>query len=191
MSRADALMDSLRQKALHARRNMTPFERGEASEIITEKIGRSPLFNAATLIACYLPMGDEVDTRAIIARAWRANKRVFVPVMRNHYQMIFREIGPDTTLLRNRMKIWEPNSGDIVSPTELQVVITPTVAYDDDGHRIGMGGGYYDRCFSFLRHRKVWLKPKLLGVAFKCQKVEKITPNTWDIPLYRIYDESN
>jgi 5-formyltetrahydrofolate cyclo-ligase len=53
-----------------------------------------------------------------------------------------------------------------------------------------MGGGYFDRYFSFLRHRQHWLHPKLIGVAFDCQKVEEIPANPWDIPLYSVITES-
>ena len=134
-------------------------------------------------------MKDEVDTRPIIARAWRANKRVFVPVTHCSGEMFFREIRTDTTLQRNQMSIWEPVTGEIVAPRALQIVVTPTVAFDRNFNRIGMGGGFYDRCFAFLRHRKHWLRPKLMGVAFKCQEVEKISPNAWDIRLYRIFTE--
>ena len=135
-------------------------------------------------------MHDEVDTRAIIARAWRANKRVFVPVTLRSGEMFFREIRTDTTLQKNQLSIWEPDAGKIVRPHILQLVITPTVAFDRNCNRIGMGGGYYDRCFAFLRHRKHWFRPKLMGVAFKCQEVEKISPNAWDIRLYRIITEA-
>ena len=89
------------------------------------------------------------------------------------------------------MSIWEPESGHFIAPRQLQIIITPTVAYDEHNHRIGMGGGYYDRCFSFLRHRRQWVKPKLLGVAFDCQKVERISQNSWDIRLYRTFSETN
>jgi len=183
------LMHDFRKKALGARREMSAEKRARASEIICKKVTSSREFLSASLIACYLPMHDEVDTRLIIEHAWRANKRIFVPITRNNGEMFFREIRPDTTLQRNQMSIWEPQSGDFISPRELQLVITPTVAFDTYGHRIGMGGGYYDRCFSFLRHRKYWIKPKLAGVAFKCQEIEEITPNTWDIRLYRMFIE--
>lgn len=183
------VMQDLRKNALRARRKMTVEQREIASQNICKKLTSSREFHAAKLVACYLPMRDEVDTRNIIDCAWRANKRIFVPIMRNTGEMLFCEIGPDTTLSRNEWGIWEPVDGEIISPRKLQFVVTPTVAFDKDGHRIGMGGGYYDRCFSHLRHRKKWLKPKLAGVAFSCQEVEKISPNTWDIRLYRVFSE--
>ena len=183
-------MRKLREKSLRARRGLGVESRAAASTIICDRVTNSREFRSATNIACYIPLQDEVDTRPIIARAWRANKRVFVPVTLHSGEMFFREIRTDTTLLRNRMSIWEPATGEIVTPRFLQLVVTPTVAFDRDCNRIGMGGGYYDRCFAFLRHRKYWLKPKLMGVAFKCQEVEKISPNAWDIRLYRIITEA-
>jgi len=184
-------MNDIRKKALRARREMNANDRLFASQIICNRVTSSREFLSAKLIACYLPMRDEVDTRLIINRSWRANKRIFVPITRDKGKMFFREIRPDTTLRRNRMAIWEPETGEMISPRQLQLVVTPTVAYDNHNHRIGMGGGYYDRCFSFLKHRRHWLKPKLLGVAFDCQKVEKISPNTWDIRLYKIFSDTN
>lgn len=192
MSRVRKLqaMDKFRSQALRARRTLSTDERLAASKIICSKVTQSREFRAAKLIACYLPMSDEVDVREIIERAWRANKRVFAPITRNTGEMFFREIQPETTLTRNSMGIWEPRSGEFISPRALHIVLTPTVAFDSFEHRIGMGGGYFDRCFAFLRHRKKWMKPKLLGVAFECQKVEKISPNAWDIRLYRIFTEA-
>lgn len=175
-----------RTQALRARREMHADDRARASRNICHQITSSREFSSASLIACYLPMTDEVDTREIIERAWRANKRIFIPVIRNNRKMFFREIRPNTTLQQNRHSIWEPLTGDFVAPRKLQLVITPTVVFDHQNNRIGMGGGYYDECFKFLRHRKHWLRPKLIGVAFKCQEVEKISPNTWDVRLYRI-----
>ncbi len=184
-------MHNFRKNALCARREMSAEKRRIASKTICQKVTSSRDFLSASIVACFLPMYDEVDVRIIIESAWRANKRIFVPITRSGGEMFFREIRPNTTLLKNKMNIWEPASGDFISPRDLQLVVTPTVAFDSEKHRIGMGGGYYDRCFSYLRYRKHWLKPKLLGVAFSCQEVEKISPNLWDIPLYKVFHEEN
>ena len=69
---------------------------------------------------------------------------------------------------------------------ELDVVITPLVAFDGEMNRIGMGGGCFDRTFAFLKRRKVYLRPKLIGVAFACQQIEKVNANPWDIRLFQI-----
>ena len=135
-------------------------------------------------------MVDEVDTCELIRRAWCANKRVFVPVTTAGNEMFFREISPDTRLERNAFGLLQPESGDSISSRKLQLVVTPTVAFDSDGNRIGMGVGYYDRSFSFLRHRRKWFAPKLIGVAFNCQKVEEIPANPWDIRLCGIVTEA-
>ncbi len=168
---------------------MDPDERANASEEICKRVIHSGIFFSSHSIGCYLPTSDEVDTRSIIERGWRANKRIFVPVLRKGRQMSFRELTPDTLLQRNAYGVWEPLTGDVISPHQLDIAIAPTVAFDDDNNRIGMGGGYFDRCFSYLRHRKNWLRPKLIGVGFQCQKVEKISPNAWDIPLYRVFSD--
>lgn len=184
-------MISLRRNALRARRNMNSEQRVTASEIICKRVLAAREFYACTTIGCYLPMIDEVDTRGIIEAAWRANKRVFVPVLRSKGEMFFCETLPETELEQNSFGVWEPVRGFLVAPQKLDLVITPTVAFDKKRHRIGMGGGYFDRCFSFLRHRKHWIRPKLVGVAFQCQEVEEIAPNPWDIRLYRVISDKN
>ena len=184
-------MNSLRAKALRARREMSAEDRAKSSALICKRVINSGIFFSSHTIACYLPMEDEVDTRAIIERAWRANKRIFVPVLRKNGKMFFREMNPDTVLEKNHYDVWEPMSGDFISARKLDVAIAPTVAFDSANNRIGMGGGYFDRCFAYLRHRAYWLRPKLIGVAFDCQKVEKISPNPWDIRLYRVFSDAS
>jgi 5-formyltetrahydrofolate cyclo-ligase len=179
----------IRNRALTARRAMDDEERIVASSVITSKFTSSHLFMSAHSIACYMPMKDEVDSRAVFERGWRSNKHMFVPVTLDDGSMYFCEVLRETELKRNQFGVFEPTSGTIYSPRFLDVVIAPLVAFDAHHNRIGMGGGYFDRCFSYLRHRRHWFQPKLIGLAFHCQKVEKITPNPWDIPLYCVYDE--
>ena len=182
-------ISSQRQSALLARRSLSAETRARASAVICQRLCERPEFYASKTLACYLPMQDEVDTRGIIDAAWRANKRTFVPVLRGRAQMVFCEIDADTELEQNSFGIWEPVRGFVIDPRRLDIVVTPTVAFDRQCNRIGMGSGYYDRCFAHLRNRRLWLRPKLIGVAFACQEVEKISPNPWDIPLYAVISE--
>jgi 5-formyltetrahydrofolate cyclo-ligase len=99
-------------------------------------------------------------------------------------------VTPDSDLVHNEWGLLEPVSGDVIEPKELDVVLTPLVAFDAERHRIGMGGGYYDRTFAFLHERRRRFRPKLVGLAFDCQRTEKIAVNPWDITLYRVITES-
>jgi len=190
LTQATNAIAQLRKRGLRARRLLDDQTRANASQVIAERIVRSHEFMACKTIACYLSSYDEVDLSYVIERAWRANKRIFAPVVANKYGMFFRQLLPDTILERNRFDLWESVSGDQIDARQLDVVFAPVVAFDNYHHRIGMGSGYFDRRFAFLKHRRHWLRPKLIGVAFDCQKVEKIEPNPWDIRLYCVITEN-
>jgi len=181
----------LRDRGQNARQNLDADLHMKYSQAICRRFLKSGLFFRSKTIACYLPFASEVDTSTIFERAWRARKSVFVPVMDNGHEMRFVQIERNTRLELNPFGIWEPVSGSEISAKNLDVVATPLVAFDGNLHRIGMGGGYFDRCFHFLRGPRQWSRPKLAGIAFECQRVEKIHPNPWDIRLYRVFTEAN
>ena len=170
--------------------SMTAEERAAASRRITDRFLNSRFFLGSETIACYVSTWDEVDTSAIIERAWCAKKRVFLPVTAAHGRMVFRQTMPGTELARNDFGLWEPVSGALIDARRLDVVVTPLVAFDTRKNRVGMGGGYFDRTFAFLGNRSTWLQPKLIGVAFESQRVQKITRNPWDIPVFRVLTEA-
>jgi 5-formyltetrahydrofolate cyclo-ligase len=180
---------ALRRAARAARAALSSDERDRASEKIADKVIRSSWFRSSKVIACYLSTEEEVDTSPLIERAWRMKKRVFVPLIKKNFTMQFCELRADSTLILNWYGLPEPQDGKIIAPRALDLVITPVVAFDDDGNRIGMGGGYFDRTFSFLRNRQLLFHPKLIGLAFSCQRVEKIAPNPWDIRVFRLINE--
>jgi len=180
----------IRAAAKIARAKLTPVQRLSASRLIADRIIASDFFRNADSIACYIPLATEVDTWPIIECAWESKKRVFAPVVQKTSALRFRRVQNRNELSANKMGLLEPENGEFISASALDVVLTPLVAFDSDRNRIGMGGGYYDRSFSFLRGGDQNLKPLLVGVAFDCQFVEKIAPNHWDIPLFRIFTES-
>ncbi|MDX1498372.1 MAG: 5-formyltetrahydrofolate cyclo-ligase [Woeseiaceae bacterium] len=180
----------LRSRGRDARRALTDSERATASRRIAATVIRTHEFNAARFIACYLPMREEVDPAGVIARAWDAGRRVYVPVLGAHGSMFFGRLAADTRLAKTPFGLYEPIDTEVIAPRKLDLVITPVVAFDDRGHRIGMGGGYFDRAFAFLKRRRHWLQPKLLGLAFDCQQVDGFEPNPWDVSLYSVVTES-
>ena len=189
MTRRTDAIASARRAAKSARRALSPDYRLAASNTIADRVVRMHEFVACKKFACYLPMPDEVDATAVIERAWRMQKDVYAPVIDQHGGMAFVRLRPDTALNRNWYGLWEPESGAQIHAQDIDLVITPVVAFDKHRHRIGMGSAYFDRCFAFLKHKQYWRRPKLVGLAFNCQQVEKIKPNPWDIPLYKVITE--
>ena len=84
----------------------------------------------------------------------------------------------------------EPDRTRIIDPRRLDLVLTPLVAFDDRGTRIGVGRGYYDRCFRFLSGRNAWQRPKLLGVGYELQHVPHLPAEPWYIPLWGAVTEA-
>ncbi len=97
--------------------------------------------------------------------------------------MRFGLVRRDVAMERNPFGILEPSAGPFIDARSLDLVLTPLVAFDDRGIRLGMGGGFYDRCFKFLRIRTAWCKPKLVGVGFEHQHLPSIRAASWDVRL--------
>jgi 5-formyltetrahydrofolate cyclo-ligase len=135
-----------------------------------------------------MPFDGEPSLSPLVEVARRQRKRLYVPVLRG-LTMTFAELAPAATLAPNFFGILEPKVGARLDARRLDLVLTPLVAFDDHGVRVGVGRGYYDRCFRFLRHRTHWRRPKLLGVAYELQRVPPLVPSSWDVPLWAVVTE--
>jgi 5-formyltetrahydrofolate cyclo-ligase len=180
-----------RKSALRARRELAEQARLQASRRICHRFLNSRYFYSAQQIGCYISMPDEVDTSDILARAWQASKQIYCPVVVAGESLRFVALTRESRLVRSGFGLLEPVNGEEILPLDLDVVVVPVVAFDETGRRIGMGGGYYDRTFRALANRRGWMHPKLVGVAFDCQKVPKIKANPWDIALSAVLTESS
>ena len=89
---------------------------------------------------------------------------------------------------RNRWGIFEPDRPGI-NGRWLDLALVPCVAFDANGERLGMGAGFYDRHFSFLKHRSAWCRPRLLGLAYEFQRTTGIDVRPWDVPLWGVVTE--
>jgi len=161
----------------------------DADRAIQAHIGRLPAFRRARHIAVFLAFDGEPSLNLLIAHARRRGKRLYAPVLRG-MTMTFAEIEASARLATNFFGIAEPQLGATIDARELDLVLTPLVAFDDRGTRIGVGRGYYDRCFGFLRNRRLWRRPKLCGVAYELQRVPELASNNWDVPLWGVVTEA-
>lgn len=181
------------RRALRAeRRGLTPATRRAASRRACARLRRLPWFRQARDIALYLPLPDEADPRFLADRD-RVH-RFFVPAMVGHDRMRFARLDPRLPLRRNRFGIPEPRHPGrrLRRPATLDLVVMPLVGFDDHCNRLGQGGGHYDRAFSFLVHRRLRHGgPRLVGLAFECQRVTGLPHRHWDVPLDAVVTEAD
>ena len=177
----------LRRMLRKARRALSPSEQRKAAQGLYRQLAQQPLFRRAKHIALYLPTDGEIDPRLLLRAAQRRGKATYLPVLSAwpRTKMVFQRVRPGEKLQPNRFRILEPrvNIGQQRKVWALDLVLLPLVGFDEAGGRLGMGGGFYDRSLAYLARRKSWRKPTLLGLAHECQKVEKLTQASWDVPL--------
>ena len=185
---------ALRQQIREKRRALSDSEREHAAFLLCERLASTREFKQSTHIAFYLPNDGEMDLTLLIEHAWQQGKQCYLPVLAepNTQRLWFIPYQPNQKLKQNRFGIPEPvhkASTRLRKTISLDLILMPLVAFDSQGQRLGMGGGFYDRTLAFLRQRKYWHKPNLLGVAYDFQKVKQIESNPWDIPLQAIATE--
>ena len=167
-----------------ARRALRPKERARASQRLCQRLARSGLLTRYARFTAFFGFDGEVDLSRFTARLEATNKQLFMPVIRGP-RLWFMPMRSGTRLSRNRFGIAEPCGppDDRVALLALDVILMPLVAFDRRGHRIGMGGGYYDRTFAFKRFKRTSSRPLLVGVGFELQCVDAIPAEPWDVPL--------
>ena len=182
----------LRQSIRQQRRSLSRAEAEQCAEQLAHRTARHPLVLQSQRIAAYLAADGEIDPYPLMQSLWASGKTLYLPVLApfSNQKLWFAKFNPADTLVFNRFGIPEPVRRRLIKPCALDLVLTPLVAFDSSGHRVGMGGGYYDRSFAFMRRRHYWRKPRLLGLAYELQKQSSITPNDWDIPLDAVATEA-
>jgi 5-formyltetrahydrofolate cyclo-ligase len=175
----------LRQRIRRERRELDPQERARCSARIVDRIRSQGVYMKARRVASFLAFDGEPDLAALHRAARRQGKQLFVPVLSGG-EMRFALLKPHARTHGNAFGILEPRAPRYVDPDSLDLVLTPLVGFDERGTRLGVGGGYYDRCFHFLANRRLWRRPKLLGVAYDFQRLPRIDREIWDVPLWGV-----
>ncbi len=190
----DTLSRAEIRRSMRARRRQLPLhEQARRSESLAVRVASSWLFRRSRHVAFYLPNDGELDLTPLIAKACAMKKRCYLPVLSPvyHNRLWFAPYDGRAPLVLNRFDIPEPdlNWRDMRPAWAMDLVLTPLVAFDGNGNRLGMGGGFYDRTLAYLERRKVWRKPLLLGVAHDFQKVGTLPAEAWDVPLHGVFTE--
>jgi 5-formyltetrahydrofolate cyclo-ligase len=182
--------ETLRRDMRNRLREMSPALRAEASLVICQTAANLPAFLKSRCVALFAPLPSEPDIHPLIEEAWAQGKRVVLPLMIKH--------GTKPELVWHEVKNWD----DVVVPgpfglrepdplrcprvrlAEINCAFVPGVAFDEEGFRLGRGGGFYD---SFLS-----VAPKVLscvGLMFNAQKVSDVPREPHDQALRSVITE--
>jgi len=178
---------ALRRQLRQARRNLSPLQQQHAARDLYRQLAQHPQFRRARHLALYLPNDGEIDPRPLLRAAQRRGKATYLPVLSAwpRTKMVFQRVRAHEKLARNRFRILQPRPQPARQrkPWALDLVLLPLVGFDAHGGRLGMGGGFYDRSLAYLKMRKNWHMPTLLGVAHECQRVDRLALASWDVRL--------
>jgi len=182
---------AIRNANRSTRASLSPEQVTDASLSVTAELWRQPFMSRCKRVAAYFAFNGEIDCRYIIEKAWQTGREVYLPVIQNR-SLAFAQYRANSPLATNQFGIPEPicSARQLIKPSDLDIVLAPLVAFDAIGNRIGMGAGFYDRSFGFLRYRYNWKHPRLIGLAYDFQRTAKIKAFSWDVPLHAAITES-
>lgn len=187
--------DRLRRELRAKRRKLSPLQRKQAARGAALAFVASRSFRAAKRIALYSTVGSELDTLPLLVASLARGKAVFVPRVKagRARRMDWVRAYPDSIWRSNRYGIAEPQPrrrDDVEHALNLDLVLLPLLGFDARGHRLGSGTGFYDRALAFrLRRQRLWRRPRLIGLAFACQRVSELPAQRWDVPLDGVLTE--
>jgi 5-formyltetrahydrofolate cyclo-ligase len=176
----------LRQQMRQRRRALSPLQQRKAAQQLYRKLCTHPVFQRAKHIALYLSQDGEIDPIEIFKQAQRQKKSCYLPVLAPGNHLRFKLYRQGDLLKENRFGIPEPQGNNYRHRHTLDLVLLPLVAFDEKGGRLGMGGGFYDRSFAWIKQHPKMRHPRLLGLSHHFQKVESLELESWDIPLHGI-----
>lgn len=205
--------DLIRRQVRAARKALLPKQQLQASSQLLNRLIKHPKVKKAQHISLTLAHDGEIDLHPFIEWCWQQRKQVYLPVVHptSPGELLFLAYQEETVMVNNRYGIKEPklqfnvnssitshnneHQSNIIAENsapyfntfpaqKLDIVFTPLVAFDPQGNRIGMGGGYYDRLLAPWFSDKIGPYP--IGLAHNCQYVDLLPIQAWDVPLPEI-----
>lgn len=166
------------RRRLQARRNaIDSSARAVLQHRAQQRLRRLPCFRRARHIGIYHAIGAEIDPAGVPRLP---GQHFYLPILIGERMRFASDHSP--RMRRGRFGIPEPIQSHRRPAFTLDLVVVPLLGFDADCNRMGMGGGFYDRCFA----RRLTGKhgaPRLVGLAFDCQQLQTLPVAPWDVPL--------
>ncbi len=157
-------------------------------EVATDMAAAADLLaiEPGTVVSGFWPMRSEVDIRPLMMELASRGARLCLPAILDRETIVFRELVRGAPMIDMGFGTLGPD--ERAAELEPAVMLVPLAAFDRQGNRIGYGAGFYDRAIARLREKG--LAPRLVGIAFDCQRVDTIPADAHDVPLDAIWTES-
>ncbi len=172
-----------RKAGIAARNALSKEEIARRSRAIAAAVAASPLWQEAKTVLSYRAVGHEVDLSALEEYARREGKRLCYPLCTAPGEMIALLPRDEDSWQTGSFGITEPirERSQEIAPEELDLILCPCSAYDAENHRMGMGGGYYDR---YLPRCK---RARIAAVAFTVQQCDALDVEEWDVDMETVF----
>jgi 5-formyltetrahydrofolate cyclo-ligase len=181
---------AIRQDMIRRRGAMSLDEVLNISQVIEDKLFACDEFSVCRDVMFYLSFDNEVRTDEMIARALQGGKRVYVPRLVPRERRLevceIKDMGQEFELGSYGIREPSQDNSRVVSPSKIDAIISPGLAFDVSGRRVGYGGGYFD-----------WLLKQLpegalrLAVAYGFQVVDSVPQDSWDERVQKIFTEND
>lgn len=167
--------NEVRQLIKAYRQKLTDEDVKIQSRLIIDRLKKSDIYKTSENVFLYMSYNREVDTYMLLSKCLTDNKKVYAPKVLSKTDMEFYCIQDEHDLVSGYMGIMEPSDSCEKANTRDGLFIMPGLAFDYDFHRIGYGGGFYDR---YLSTDNTFIKAAL---AFDFQLLEAIPYEKHDL----------
>jgi 5-formyltetrahydrofolate cyclo-ligase len=183
---ARGVKKELRRQALARRDALDPSWRIEASLDMAVMAEAAIDFQPGAVVSGFWPIRSEVDIRPLMFSLREKGARLCLPAILDKQTIVFRELVRGAPLVDMGFGTAGPGAeAEVLDPA---IMLVPLAAFDRRGHRIGYGAGFYDRAIARLH--AAGMAPRLIGVAFDCQEVERVPDEPHDVIISELLTES-
>lgn len=168
----------LRKRLRQARLALSAHQVKVNSQAVISHLLTSKLWPQAEHIALYLPFNNEIDLQVLLDQ----DKNYYLPSISGQ-NMQFHRYSTDMSLMTTTYGLQQPKFKSQHPEPDLDLCLMPLLAFDYQGNRLGMGGGFYDRYFGQNN------KTQLIGVAHALQQIIQLPTEPWDVKLNAIITE--
>jgi 5-formyltetrahydrofolate cyclo-ligase len=180
----------LRRELIARRRGVPPEAARRAALRVAERVVATAEFRSARHIALYAAFGGEIDARPIFDAAARSGKIRLLPRARRGARLGFAPVEDWASLVPGDLGALEPPPESVEVPLERgDLVVVPGIAFDREGHRLGRGGGHYDRTFD-AHTAHAASGPALFGLGFDFQLLDDLPSGPSDRSVDAVVTES-